>query len=234
MANQKISQLVELTTPADADIVPIVDDSETSSEKTKQITFANLKLAVTGVGATYGITGAYTATLPTNGVSAAAKFMLGDSSTIIWMYLNVAPPGWKVLTTGSDTVLGIKGGSYSFNVNGGNPDSSATWTISGLTMATHYHTGPSHNHKVFDYKTPGAGVYGQIYNSSGTLIDVSFTNTTEVGFAATAGTSLINVDFYTSNAGTGNTGYNSSSGVSSAGTWRPKASIGKLFQLDTA
>jgi hypothetical protein len=46
-------------------------------------------------------------TVPTNGM-AAAVLMLGNSSTIAWFYLNAAPPGWKVLTTGQDTVLGVK------------------------------------------------------------------------------------------------------------------------------
>ena len=40
MANKKISELTELTTPTDADIVPIVDDADTTTKKT---TWANIK-----------------------------------------------------------------------------------------------------------------------------------------------------------------------------------------------
>lgn len=152
MANVKITELTALTTPADADSMVIVDDSEASLEKTKLITYASLKSALTGEGATYVTTGAYTAAMPTNGVAASSIVMLGTSSTIIWMYLNAAPPGWKALSTGADTVLGVSGGSAAYNVNGGNPDSTTTWTIAGLTHShthagpSHTHTGPSHTH----------------------------------------------------------------------------------------
>lgn len=46
MANKKFSQLTALTTPASADLIAIVDDSEASVEKTKKITFANLQTAI--------------------------------------------------------------------------------------------------------------------------------------------------------------------------------------------
>ena len=46
MANKKISELTELTAPADADLYPIVDDSESSGEQTKKVTHANLQTAI--------------------------------------------------------------------------------------------------------------------------------------------------------------------------------------------
>lgn len=46
MANVKISELTELTAPADADRIPIVDESESSGEKTKYITHANYQTGV--------------------------------------------------------------------------------------------------------------------------------------------------------------------------------------------
>ena len=46
MANKKISELTALTAPADADVYPIVDDSETSGEQTKKVTHANLQTAI--------------------------------------------------------------------------------------------------------------------------------------------------------------------------------------------
>jgi hypothetical protein len=69
----------------------------------------------------YNILGSFYAQFPTNGVSSSAIFMLGDSSTIAWFYVNAAPPGWKVYGV-ADAVLrtGATGG-----VDGGN------WTISG-------------------------------------------------------------------------------------------------------
>jgi hypothetical protein len=46
MADIKISELAELETPADADLLAIVDDSEAVEEQTKHITWANAKLAL--------------------------------------------------------------------------------------------------------------------------------------------------------------------------------------------
>ena len=140
--------------------------------------------------------------------------MLGDSNTIIWMYLNTAPPGWKALSTGADMVLGIAGGSQSFNVNGGNPDSIATWTISGCSVDAHQLIAsemPSHTHNTIVNTGPaGAVPY---------LIDHGNPNALADGTQAT------------SSAGGDGT---HTHGFTVSGAWRPKASIGKLFQLDTA
>lgn len=298
MANIKISELTALTAPADADALVIVDDSEAILEKTKRITYANLKAALTGVGATYGTTGAYTASMPTSGVAAASIIMLGTSSTIIWMYLNTAPPGWKALSTGADSVIGVSGGTGYFNVNGGNADSLASWSVSGLTMAhthtgpehthtlsahthtgpSHTHTGPSHTHTLGAHTHTGpshthtvtipisgyggsaaGGIQsgymqtdnsGNMYHATEQPTATSAASGTgntgapssdatgaegtgATGAAGTGATGTPSSDA-TSSSGTGNTGAASSSTVSSSGVWRPKASIGKLFQLDTA
>ncbi|MHC4639665.1 MAG: hypothetical protein ACYTBV_19530 [Planctomycetota bacterium] len=129
---------------------------------------------------------------PTNNLdSGSPKLMVGDSNTIVWMYLNTAPPGWKALATGADMVLAVAGGSDAYNVNGGNPDSEATWTISGLTA-------DSHTHSLSGAQDVTWGG-GQNYR---------------ITSLTTGGPSVATVS---SNAG-----------------WRPKASVGKLFQLDTA
>jgi hypothetical protein len=80
---------------------------------------------------------------PTNNMS-ACKFMTGDSNTILWMYLNTAPPGWKVSTTGADRVLGIAGGSLSYNVDGGNL--AGSWTLPNHTLIINEI--PSHTHGI--------------------------------------------------------------------------------------
>jgi hypothetical protein len=162
--------------------------------------------------------GTYNYTFPTNPAAgiAAAKFMLGNSNTIIWMYLNTAPPGWKALSTGADMVLGISGGAASYNVNGGNPDSSATWTITGLVADAHTHTGPSHTHT----GTTATGLNwssGRLSGDAGGGVDIQHDHA-----------------FTTAAGGTGNTSAASAAGVTHTPGWRPKASIGKLFQLDTA
>jgi hypothetical protein len=160
--------------------------------------------------------GTYNYAIPTNPAAglAHAKFMLGTSSTVIWMYLNTAPPGWKALTTGADMVLGIAGGSAAYNVNGGNPDSAATWTITGLAADAHTHTGPSHTH-------------------TGTTSELTITaglNTRGDGASSIDHTHT----FTTAADGTGASGAASATGVTHTPGWRPKASVGKLMQLDTA
>jgi len=129
--------------------------------------------------------GEHSIAFPTQGMD-DAKFMLGNSDTITWFYLNTAPPGWKVLATGADTVLGVAGGSAAYNVNGGN--AGGDFDISVANMPAHTHNGIIQG--ATGTASPGAGTY---YG----------------------------------------TGASSSTGGGD-GLYRPKASVGKLFQLDTA
>ena len=157
--------------------------------------------------------GSFAITFPTNAM-AAAKFMLGNSSTVLWMYLNAAPPGWKVVATGG-CLLATAGGTSDYNVAGGGA-AVGSWTISGITVDAHTHTGPSHTH---------TGTTGNNQNNSAGVIagvDGDSANTThQHAFTTDAG-------------GTGNTGGASSSSIASDSSWRPQAYVGKLFQLDTA
>ena len=156
--------------------------------------------------------GTYTVAFPTNGL-ANAKLMLGNGNTITWFYNAAAPPGWKALATGADMVLAVAGGAAAYNVTAGNPDSTATWTISGL-VDDHTHTGPNHTH-------------------TGTTTD-SYTFTGAVITAGAGGNSQImghTHPFTTGAGGTGNTSAASVRSVTHTPGWRPKASVGKLFQL---
>jgi hypothetical protein len=162
--------------------------------------------------------GTYNYTIPTlpTGSLASAKFMMGLSTTIIWMYLNTAPPGWKAISTGADMVLGIAGGSAAYNVNGGNPDSIGSWYITGLTADDHYHTGGGHTH---------TGTTGNDQNwAAGSIAGVS----------GAAATTTHDHAFTTGTGGAVSTTGASSFVVSSDSVYRPRASVGKLFQLDTA
>jgi len=186
--------------------------------------------------------GTYAYDFPTNGVAGDAIIMCGNSSTVVWMYLNTAPPGWKALTTGADTVLGVAGGTSDYNVNGGNPDTAATWTIDGISAANesshthnHTHTGPSHSHQWYNYS---AGSTDNSWQSNGSIFNIA-TGGTNLGIQSGAD-STVTGDYYTDAGGTGNTGANATAGsahthtISQDASWRPKASVGKLFQLDTA
>jgi hypothetical protein len=158
--------------------------------------------------------GTYTYTIPTNGVAGNAKFMIGDSSTIAWFYLNAAPPGWKVLSTGADTVLAVSGGSGDYNVNGGNPDTAATWDIDGFTAAGE----AAHTHAMATQGTTQFDTEFNVGVSSGYL----------VSGASGAGSARNRVTDDTA-AGSSHTHT-----ISSDSSYRPKGSVGKLYQLDTA
>jgi hypothetical protein len=154
--------------------------------------------------------GTYTYDFPTNGVAGNSIIMLGNSSTVVWMYLNTAPPGWLVLATGKDTVLAVAADSGDYNVNGGNPDTSATWTQD------------THVHQWYNYINTSTSA--QSYNSAGSAQSLAG--------SATSGTARLLEVTQTSDLGTNADQYTTA--VAPANTWRPKASVGKLFQLDTA
>lgn len=136
--------------------------------------------------------GTYNYEFPTNGVAGHSVIMLGDSDTIVWMYLNAAPPGWKVTATGADTVLAVAGGAAAYNDDGGKAGGS--FSILTANIEAHSHT------LTVQGNTAGA-------------------NTTYVTHGGTtSGTATPS----TSNAG------------GADGLYRPKGSLGKLYQLDTA
>jgi hypothetical protein len=167
--------------------------------------------------------GTYDIAFPTNNM-AAAIYMLGNSDTIVWMYLNVAPPSWKALATGGDMVLGIAGGSGAYSVEGGNPDSAALWAISGLSVPA----GGSHNHQWYFYDG-NAGDHDQLYDVAGNLISVgNHAKTTGRHIDTNINPGTAPLDAYTKKIA------HSHPSVDSDGGWRPAASVGKLFQLDTA
>ena len=160
--------------------------------------------------------------IPTNGM-AAAKFMLGDSSTIVWFYLNTAPPGWKVTTTGADTVLGVSdkdvgdgGGDY--DVEGGNPDTAASWDIDGLSADSHTHTVDIWtSNKTGSILSEGSTTRTRFLDDSSVAESVSSLSTTDTAVGKRETTAV-----------------GSTQGISSDSTYRPSASVGRLFQLDTA
>lgn len=228
MADIKISNLGSLTSPASDDLMVIVDDSETLAEKTKKISWANIRAALTGQGAQYTTSGAYYATFPTNSITANARVMLGDTNTVAWFYLNAAPPGWKVQPAGGDAVLAVSGGSGPYNVNGGNVDSLSSWQISGLTMA-HTHTGGAHTHDAgsLNVDTYHRHIYGTILGAEAALSRGQY-------YTDYQGSTTKPVTGQTASGGDVTTSAASTSTVVSNGTWRPHAYVGKLFKLDQA
>lgn len=209
MADQHNSNIPALTNQVAEDIPDIKENLEFHKDAFQRLieTWSDTDNSSAKMNTAAGFSdGTYNYEFPTNGVGASSVIMLGTSSTIVWMYLNTAPPGWKVITTGSDTILAVSdtaAGGLAYDDDGGNPG--GTWT-----QPNHTHTGPSHTH-------------------TGTT-DIEAADPVEQGAGAFQAASDNHTHTFTSAAGgTGNTG-----GGATANTWRPSASIGKLFQLDTA
>ena len=213
----------------------------------------NIDLSTTAYPQFLGLNnGTYNVAIPTNGFGAASKFMMGNSNTIAWFYLNAAPPGWKVIATGADTVLAVSGGAGLYNANGGTAagESWANLKAHTHTGPSHTHTGPSHGHAFTlaapnhthtlatsgtsdsrDETGPVMIINGNLISSaSGTTPGLMHSSATTGNPSATALTGSITAD------GTGATGADGTgaSGAQSTADVRPTASIGKLFQLDTA
>ena len=154
MADQHNSNIPAMGNQISADIPDIKENLEFHKDAFERLfeTWSDSDNSAAVIDSAVGFSdGTYTYDFPTNPTIAANSIiMLGNSDTVVWMYLNAAPPGWKALSTGADSVLGIAGGSGAYNVNGGNPDSSATWTISGLSAANEQSHTHSHAHKWYD------------------------------------------------------------------------------------
>jgi hypothetical protein len=204
MADQHNSNIPALTNQVAEDIPDIKENLEfhkDAFEKIFETWSASDNSSAQFDSTTVFSDGTYTYTIPTNGVAGNAKFMIGNSSTIIWMYLNAAPPGWKALTTGGDTVLGVSGGTGDYNVNGGNADSTATWTQD------------THQHKWYNWTA--AGTTGQSFaettGSAQNLANVASTGEARHIVLSSTNSKSINADQWTTL-------------VAPANTWRPSAS----------
>ena len=149
--------------------------------------------------------GTYSYDFPTNSIAANSVIMLGTSDTIVWMYLNAAPPGWKALSTGADRVLAVAGGSDSYNVAGGN-----TAGTSWASLKAHVHGMNSHTHSFSDTSSTASAEFDGV--GPGSTLTGAHSHTVSG----------------TTGAASGNTAAQSTSDV------RPAATVGKLFQLDTA
>ena len=154
--------------------------------------------------------------------------LMGDASQKMWVYRNNTCEGWLIYTSIGDVVLGVKGGSRAYNVNGGNL--AGSWTVEGLTHS-HSHT---HNHQWYDDSVDAQSIPNDgTWNSAGTRITIPYASNIEHqgvryqivpnGYAQ----SSIG-DCYTDNDATPP----NSSAVPSDATWRPRAAVGTLQYPD--
>ena len=131
--------------------------------------------------------------------------MVGSSSCKVWLYLNAVEEGWTIDSSVTDKVLSLKGGSTYVT---GADDSQGTWTISGITVASHSahtHSMQTHTHTLAS--GPSTGVDAS--DGTQTIIDAA-------GLLRAEGTGA-GVTRYQSSATTG--------GPSSASTGNPSATL---------
>ena len=118
------------------------------------------------------------------------------AATVMLFGQNAAPTGWTRKTDWTDTSM------LCYAASG---DCAAGGAVS--PYAAHTHIGPSHNHQWYQHNS---GTNDESYNSSGTEITLTSGDTTDMKIYAahTVTAKGLNVDCYTSNAGTGATGAN--------------------------
>lgn len=144
-----------------------------------------------------------------------------ESGVKMYFYQNSAPVGWVIDATVTDALIGVKGGTSSYNIAGGNV--AGTWT-----QPSHSHSGgavdshvltvaelPPHEHgSQYDQRTPGSidtvGGGSEIAGTpSGQFFPYWTYPTTQTG------------------GGLGHTHTLSSIGTgATADTWRPKTAVG--------
>lgn len=155
-----------------------------------------------------------------------------ENTRRLYFYENTAPTGWTYYSTVNDCVLALKGGSDAYNVTAGNGTGYGTsWAnlkahVHGLN--SHVHSGPSHNHQWYNYVS--GATYDQVYDSSGNAMNIAIV--TESGGAVRVETGSApgpDQDWYTANAGTGNTGAASgNTEAQNTSDARPYAAVGIL------
>ncbi|HRR49272.1 MAG TPA: hypothetical protein P5293_04895 [Bacteroidales bacterium] len=127
------------------------------------------------------------------------------SGVKMYFYQNTAPVGWTIDVSVADALIGVKGGTSSFNVAGGNL--AGTWTQPG-----HTHMTADHTHSVVipgDSGWPHSNIYGYgqlaVGRGHAEYVDYMTSNRTLTSGSATGGS--------TTSSGTTN-------------TYRPYAAIG--------
>jgi len=158
------------------------------------------------------------------------KILTGTASLKLWMYRNDTDEGWTIDATVTDRVLALKGGSGSYNANGGT--NAGSWTVTGFSGTA---ANDTHNHQWYNYTTLTAS--DQTYNASGTAVTVPAGGGKAAAGCATISRSVVTTanaadtlaDSYTA----GDT-HNHTVTVTNNGAYRPAAAIGTLQYPDLA
>ena len=150
------------------------------------------------------------------------------TDTAVWFYQDTAPVEWTIDGTPGDDLLAVKGGSQAYDAAGGT--GAGTWTVAGMTKDAHAHTGPSHYHELETGTPDTSAALAAPYSTVATF---GAENNSELKLINHTGSSTIYPKKSQTTAdGTGATGPQSDAGISSAGTWRPKARLGIICTKD--
>jgi len=190
---------------------------------------------------------------PAQSVTIALADAFLSSGRTLWVYEDIAPTGWSIVSGCSDGLLAVKGGSSSYNVAGGTAlqgswtQTSHSHTVTIDNESTHRHTQPPHTHTVFaealtvaqmpphthtyirgsGYGGAGGGAT-PFYYSSGTF----HTDSTGGGSAHSHGGVTGSGGNNYSNGTEAHTHTNTVSTVSPSVTYRPLANVGIIIKKD--
>jgi len=91
----------------------------------------------------------------------------------VWIYENTAPTGWSYYSSVTDKVIAVKGGSQTYNVNGGN--TGGQWTQPNHTLTINEI--PAHTHTVTQVQGSGT----PDWTSDGNALGAPSTNSGSTG-----------------------------------------------------
>ena len=214
----------------DGKIEPSVDNDIDLGSATKE--YKNVYIDGVAYIDEFDMDGSHKAAFPTNGVGADAKIMTGDSNTILWMYLNTAPPGWKVVSGVSDVNLAVAGGADAYNVDGGNVAGESYANLKAHTHSTPAHTHPAHKHKIIEMHT---NLADEVYDSGGSQVDVSSRPPPNAKHFVILDDNInfkaVNADIYSQPVAS-TSGGSGTSGAQSTADVRPAAALGTMQYMD--
>lgn len=155
--------------------------------------------------------------------------LMGDVNQRMWVYRNDTCEGWLIDATIADVVLGVRGGTLAYNVNGGNL--AGSWTISGVTVDPHTHNVSNHVHQWYDRTGSGDD---RTFNAGGGATALAGGGKQGLEISVNTGdtTSGIDMDCYTSPSGAQTSSTQNTNTTSSSAIWRPRAAVGTVQYPD--
>jgi hypothetical protein len=155
--------------------------------------------------------------------------MHADASQQIWVYRNDAMSGWVVVTSVTDKVLAIKGGSAAYNVTGGTP--AGTWQQPGYALSTGELPTHGHNPSISENNSGGHSHnvtgYGSTGDASGNLGP-----SVVIDGASPRDYNVDSVGGHNHNVSVTESTVGNNEAHDHGSAWRPAAAVGTLQRMD--